>query len=159
MQIHSTMKVTLRVLILFWLTATISAENGGSPFYDYSSERPGQVRHITLTDLPGPGASKSADNPPEPAERPAGAMPKVPPGFQVNIYADGFDEPRQLRTAPNGDVFLAESDKGEIKILRGLTKDGKAEQVSTFVEGLNKPFGIAFYPLGENQNRRTLDFL
>jgi len=150
MRIHSIISATLRVLVLFCVTATISAQNGGSPFYDYTAEKPGQVRQITLKDLPEPGATKSAVNPPEPAERPAGAIPKVPSGFQVNIYADGFDEPRQLRTAPNGDVFLTESDKGEIKILRGLTKEGKAEQVSTFATGLNKPFGIAFYPLGDN---------
>src|SRR5215471_1814162 len=150
MRIHGTISTTLRILILFWLTATISAQNGSSPFYDYTAEKPGQVRQITLHDLPEPGATKSAANPPEPAERPAGAIPKVLPGFQVNVYADGFDEPRQLHAAPNGDVFLAESDKGEIKILRGLTKDGKATQVSTFVTGLNKPFGIAFYPLGDN---------
>jgi len=150
MRIHGTTSVTLRAVILFFLTATIWSQSDGSPFYDYSAEKPGQVRKVSLSDLPGPGATKSAVNPPEPAERPAGAIPKVLPGFKVNIYADGFDEPRQLRTAPNGDVFLTESDKGEIKILRGMTNDGKAEQVSTFVKGLNKPFGVAFYPLGNN---------
>src|SRR5215831_9903662 len=99
MRIHSTMATTLPVLTLFCLTATISAQNGSSPFYDYTSEKPGQVRQFTLNDLPEPGATKSAVNPPQPAERPAGAMPKVPAGFQVNVYADGFDEPRQLHAA------------------------------------------------------------
>ena len=150
MRIHGTILATLRCLTLFSLPATVWAQNSSSPFYDYTAEKPGQSRKFSLSDLPAPGATKSATNPPEPAERPAGAIPKVLPGFRVNVYADGFDEPRQLRTAPNGDVFLAESDKGEIKILRGMTKDGKVQQVSTFANGLNKPFGIAFYPLGEN---------
>ncbi|HKR83835.1 MAG TPA: hypothetical protein VJS37_06635, partial [Terriglobales bacterium] len=104
MRIHGTTSVL--ALILFFLTATIWSQSDRSPFYDYAAEKPGQVRKLSLSDLPGPGATKSAVNPPEPAERPAGAIPKVLPGFKVNIYADGFDEPRQLRTAPNGDVFL-----------------------------------------------------
>src|SRR5262249_9358302 len=60
----------------------------------------------------------------------------------------GFDYPRKIQTAPNGDVFLAESRLGEIKILRGVSGDGKARTVSTFATGLSQPFGIAFYPPG-----------
>jgi glucose/arabinose dehydrogenase len=58
--------------------------------------------------------------------------------------------PRELRTAPNGDIFLADSMPGEIKVLHGLTKDGKAESVTVFATGLHRPFGIAFYPPGPN---------
>jgi glucose/arabinose dehydrogenase len=126
------------------------AQSDGLPFYDFHGEKPGTVHKIGINDLPPPNATKSAVNPPAPAERPAGAIPKTLPGFSVNLYAGGLDEPRELRTAPNGDVFLAESDKGEITIFRGIDKDGKPEQVSTFATGLNKPFGIAFYPLGAN---------
>jgi glucose/arabinose dehydrogenase len=53
-----------------------------------------------------------------------------------------------MRTAPNGDVFLAESQPGNIKILRGIDTKGHAKQVETFATGLDKPFGIAFYPPG-----------
>src|SRR5262249_48026031 len=60
----------------------------------------------------------------------------------------GFDYPRKIQTAPNGDVFLAESRLGEIKIPRGVSGDGKARTVSTFATGLSQPFGIAFYPPG-----------
>jgi glucose/arabinose dehydrogenase len=68
----------------------------------------------------------------------------------VEIYAEGLDYPREMRTAPNGDIFLAESHKGEIKVFRGVNKDGKAAQVETFTTGLAQPFGIAFYPPGPN---------
>jgi len=61
-----------------------------------------------------------------------------------------MDNPRLIRTAPNGDFFLAESSKGEIKVFRGITEDGKPKQVSVFATGLNRPYGIAFYPLGNN---------
>ena len=55
----------------------------------------------------------------------------------MNIYATGLDEPRELRAAPNGDIFLAETSKGEITVFRGIGKDGKAEQTSTFATGLH----------------------
>src|SRR5712691_1115385 len=126
------------------------AQQGASPFYDYRAESPGTVHRITLGDLPAPGATRSATNFPIPYPRPAGAVPKTLPGFTVNLFVDGLDEPRELRTAPNGDVFLAETDNGEIKVFRGITKDGKPEQSATFATGLRQPFGIAFYPPGAN---------
>ena len=58
--------------------------------------------------------------------------------------------PRLLRVAPNGDLFLAESETGKIRVFRGVTPDGKPQQTSVFAEGLRQPFGIAFYPLGPN---------
>jgi len=55
-----------------------------------------------------------------------------------------------LRTAPNGDIFLAESSAGRIRVFRGLTSDGKPEQMQIFASGLNRPYGIAFYPPGKD---------
>ena len=150
MQAHGRIDVAIRTLLLLSFAPALLAQKGSSPFYSFNAEEPGKIHKFVLSDLPGPGATKSAVNPPDIAPRPAGAIPKALPGFTVNLYADGFDVPREMRTAPNGDVFLAEMDKGEIKVLRGIDKDGKVEQVSTFATGLNKPFGIAFYPLGEN---------
>ena len=54
--------------------------------------------------------------------------------------------PRLIRTAPNGDLFLADSGAGTIFILRGVGPDGKAAQIEKFATGLDHPFGIAFYP-------------
>ena len=150
MKASGTLSSILRMLILLSLIATVFAQNGSSVFYDFRSEGPGKTHKISVSDLPQPGATKSAVNPPEPYPRPADAMPKTVPGFTVNLYAGGLDEPRELRAAPNGDVFLTESNKGEIKIYRGVSTDGKPEQVSTFASGLHRPFGIAFYPLGAN---------
>jgi glucose/arabinose dehydrogenase len=80
--------------------------------------------------------------------RPADAWPKAPEGFKVGLYAEGLSLPRLLRTAPNGDVFVAASLTGRILILRGMTGDGKVEQTATFAAGLRQPYGIAFYPPG-----------
>ena len=122
--------------------------NVSPPFSNYSTQTPGAVHKINVADLPKPYATDSVDNGPDVVDRPSDAWPLAPPGFKVEEYATGLDNPRLLRTAPNGDVFLAESQGGKIKIFRGITKDGKPEQVQVFANGLRKPFGIAFYPPG-----------
>ena len=121
---------------------------GKAAFADYTQQKPGVFRKITVADLPQPFESDSVDNGPQRADRPADAWPQALPGFKVELYATGLDYPRLIRTAPNGDIFLAESHSGEIKVFRGVTSDGKAQQTQVFATGLNRPFGIAFYPLG-----------
>jgi glucose/arabinose dehydrogenase len=120
------------------------------PFTDYRFEAPGTVRHITLQDLPEPYATQSATAGPKIVERPADAWPKALPGFKVDLYATGLHNPRLMRTAPNGDIFLAETSAGDIRVFRGITADHKPQQVQVFATGLNTPFGIAFYPPGPN---------
>jgi len=134
-------------------TDKIDAANlltGSSAFADYRSEKPGVFRKITANDLPKPFATKSAENFPRLVPRPEDAWPHAPTGFKVDLYATNLNEPRQIRVAPNGDFFVAESRLGEIRIFRGVGKDGKPEQTSVFASGLKQPFGIAFYPLGAN---------
>jgi len=121
-----------------------------APFTDYRYEAPGKVRKITLNDLPEPYATQSAGNSPELAPRPEGAWPKVPEGFKVAEYATSLGDARLIRTAPNGDFFLAASRTGDIVVFRGITADGKPEKQETFATGLNRPFGINFYPPGPN---------
>ena len=70
------------------------------PFIDYRDEKPGNVRKITLQDLPEPYATKSAGNGPNIVPRPANAWPQVLPGFKVEQYATGLKNPRLIRTAP-----------------------------------------------------------
>ncbi len=119
-----------------------------APFTDYRFEKPGTIRKITVKDLPTPLATASSGNGPQLVPRPKDAWPQVLPGFKVELYASGLNEPRLIRTAPNGDFFVAESDTGNILVFRGITPDGKAAQSETFVTGLNRPFGINFYPPG-----------
>lgn len=140
---------------------------GQAAFHDYSQEKPGVRRKITAADLPAPDAAESVDNGPHLVPRPNDAWPIAPAGFKVTLYAGGdappmlrsenrkethaatqgtFVEPRLIRTAPNGDVFLADSQAGIVYILRGLRPDGRAAQIEPYVTGLDHPFGIAFYP-------------
>jgi len=131
-------------------TAKLTAPAPNAPFTDFRYEEPGKFRKITVKDLPVPHASPSADNGPEIVPRPADAWPRAPQGFKVEQYATALENPRLLRTAPNGDIFLAESDPGRIRLFRGLTSDGKPELTAVFTSGLKQPYGINFYPPGPN---------
>ena len=117
---------------------------------DWTTDAPGVRRKITIDDLAKPFETPSANNFPRPARRPAGAMPRAPKGFQVSEFAVSLRNPRKIVTAPNGDLFVAESMPNRIKILRDADGDGKAELNEVFATGLVQPFGIAFYPAGPN---------
>ena len=132
------------------MKSTIKAPAPTPPFTDFRYEKPGNTRKITAKDLPKPYATESARNGPDVVARPENVWPIAPKGFKVELYAAGLNNPRLLRTAPNGDIFLAESDPGRILVFRGMTSDGKPEQSGVFAEGLKRPYGIAFYPNGSN---------
>jgi len=128
--------------------ATLKDPSPHAPFTDFRYESPATTRKITAADLPEPYATESARNGPELVARPENVWPVAPAGFKVELYTSGLENPRWLRTAPNGDVFLAESDPGRIRVFRGMTSDGKPELSAIFASGLKRPYGIAFYPPG-----------
>jgi len=126
-------------------TATLT---GQAAFGDWRSDAPGVTRKITPADLPAPDLVPHFGLPAS-APRPAGAELKVPPGFSVSAFAT-LQGPRQVRVAPNGDVFVVEADAGRVRVLRAADGADKAAQVETFADGLDRPFGVAFYPAGPN---------
>jgi glucose/arabinose dehydrogenase len=140
---------------------------GQAAFTDWTQQKPGMRHKITVADLPAPNEAESVDNGPDVVPKPANAWPTAPPGFKVTLYAGGdstpmqrsenrrethqatqgtFVQPRLIRFAPNGDLFLADSQAGTVFVLRGIKADGKAQQIEKFATGLDHPFGIAFYP-------------
>ena len=129
-------------------TGSLGAPPPKPPFTDFRYEKPGNVRKITVQDLPAPFATESARNQAEMVGRPQDVWPKAPAGFKVDLYVTHLNGPRLIRTAPNGDYFVAESDPGDIKVFRGISGDSKPQQTETFASGLNRPYGIAFYPPG-----------
>lgn len=123
---------------------------GLAAFHGYQGQKPGLMRKITVADLPAPFATKGVSNGPTVVARPADAWPQAPAGFKVQLFADQLAGPRKILKAPNGDMFVAETDGNTVEIYRGITAEGKPEQKSTFATGLHDPFGIAFYPPGNN---------
>ena len=125
---------------------------GPQAFSNTTSLKPGQARKITVQDLPKPGDTPSGNTPGgRGAVRPANAIPQAPAGFKVDIYVgEELTTPRQMRRAPNGDIFVADtSAQGGVRIFRGITADGKPQQSSVFA-AFPRAFGINFYPPGPN---------
>jgi glucose/arabinose dehydrogenase len=123
---------------------------GKEAFGSWRADRPGVVRLIRPQDLPAPGATASAASVARVMPRPAGASLQVPPGFKVEIFAEGLSGPRIIRVAPNGDVFVAETHAGRIRVLRTADGANKPTSRETFASELRGPFGIAFFPSGDN---------
>ena len=119
---------------------------GPAAYGDWHADAPGVVRHLTEGDLPPPDATPSASRGPRVIPRPVGAAPLVPRGFAVQLWATGLNTPRSLRTAPNGDVFLAESGSGRILVWRPQGGASHPGVPSIFASALDQPFGIAFWP-------------
>ncbi len=138
----------MKILAALAVSALLAAQGPAAVFTDYRQEKPGTIHKITLADLPPPLATPAVSNSPATRPRPEGALPDTLPGYKVTLYAAGLRRPRLIRMAPNGDLFVAESQAGEIKVLRGVKPDGTAEIVEVFATGLNRPFGITFYPAG-----------
>jgi glucose/arabinose dehydrogenase len=105
----------------------------------------GQITHGQKPQLPLPYATKSAGNGPRGVKPPAGFLPTVPAGFQVNIFAANFRTPRWLEVAPNGDIFVAETGANQVDVLRDPQHTGGAAEREVFADGLRRPFGIAFH--------------
>ncbi|HKQ09783.1 MAG TPA: hypothetical protein VJS85_01225, partial [Rhizomicrobium sp.] len=120
-----------------------------------AADHPGQKFQISPANLAKPYATPAVANKPSTIPRPAGAMPKVPKGFQVSVFADKLSDPRWMAVAPNGDIFLAEPPGGyeargggKITVLRDSDNNGKADQRFTFLPasaGFIYPHGLAFH--------------
>ena len=113
----------------------------------WSQDQPGLCRRLKPANIVSPGPSNTSFSTIIPA--PPNTLPKVPPGFKVSRFHVGANQPRLIRTAPNGDIFVAESGAGQIRVLRpaGSCQLGRS---ALFTSGLDLPFGIAFYPPGPN---------
>jgi glucose/arabinose dehydrogenase len=82
-----------------------------------------------------PAPSEARPNFGRVVERPEGAMPKVPAGFTVELYADNVAGARIMEFAPNGDLFVSQPSQNAITILRDTNKDGKPDERFTFDQG------------------------
>jgi glucose/arabinose dehydrogenase len=123
---------------------------GAAAFGDWRSDKAGLSRIIRPDDLPKPGTTASVANFPHIIQREPTAVPRAPAGFKVELFAEGLSGPRELRVAPNGDIFIAETHAGKVRVLRAADGDSKPTANEIFASGLNQPFGIAFFPSGKD---------
>ena len=134
-----------RPLLALVVTAACFAGPGGEPANTHDAEA---LRHydIRSTNLPPPYATPSKATVANVVSQPPGAHLNLPAGFEIRTYAsNGFENPRFMAQAPNGDIFVADTGGSKIVILRDANGDGVPEQRFVFAEGLNEPFGLAFH--------------
>lgn len=143
----STLKVPAGATLKY---ETLTETAGGTDPNDWQRQAPGAQHYFKIAELPAPYETKSAGNGPEVVATPTNAIPRVPAGFTVKLFANGLQNPRLVRTAPNGDIFIAETGRNRIRVIR--TADGAEAPTKNeiFAEGLHGPFGISFYPSGDN---------
>lgn len=98
-----------------------------------------------LPKLAEPFATPSANNSARVIAKPDTAQLKAPAGFSVSLYADNLQGPRTMLYAPNGDLFVAQSNAGSVLILRGTNNDGEPDTRSVYAQGLTGVFGMAFH--------------
>src|ERR1700759_1415218 len=139
---------------MIWLAAALAAcgvthanaqssvLTGSAAFGDWHSDKPGITRLIKPGDLQKPGATPSVSNGSHVVARPASAVPQVPDGFRIALFAEGLSGPREMRVAPNGDIFIAETGPGRIRVLRAADGEAKPNANEIYASGLTGPFGI-----------------
>jgi glucose/arabinose dehydrogenase len=66
---------------------------------------------------------------------------KLPPGFNIEVYASGIPNTRSLRVGDKGTVFVGSRFGNKVTAI--VKKDGKTE-LKTVAEGLYRPNGLAF---------------
>jgi glucose/arabinose dehydrogenase len=146
--VKSATAAVLTAMVLATGAAAAAELRGKEAFGNWQSDAPGTLRLIRPEDLPRPGATPSAANVSRVVLRPDNATPKVPEGFKIALFAERLSGPRILRTAPNGDIFVAETRANRIRVLRPSDDGSRPVTNEIFAERLNHPFGIAFYPDG-----------
>lgn len=155
-------KLRLHFLGIFISLALITACADSSPKLQNTSQPPEQT-----DSLPRPYATKSKTNFSKVIGWPPAKTPVAPAGFTVTKFADSLDHPRWIYVAPDGDIFVAESntilsgikkigasisrkiktqDYGEsadrITLFRDTNRDGIPEQRWVFGQRLNQPLGM-----------------
>src|SRR6266849_5394227 len=66
---------------------------------------------------------------------------KLPPGFQIEVYAPGVLQARQMAWGDKGTLFVGSFDLGNVY---AITDTGGKKEVKTVLKKLNMPTGLAF---------------
>ncbi|HVH56665.1 MAG TPA: sorbosone dehydrogenase family protein [Vicinamibacterales bacterium] len=69
---------------------------------------------------------------------------KLPPGFVIQLYADGVPNARQMALGDKGTLFVGSRTAHRVYAVVDRDGDKKADQVYTIATGLASPSGLAF---------------
>jgi glucose/arabinose dehydrogenase len=68
----------------------------------------------------------------------------APPGFVVELYAEGVENARAMAWGEQGTLFVGSREKGQVYAVSDRDGDGRAETVRVIAKGLRMPVGLAF---------------
>jgi len=69
---------------------------------------------------------------------------ELPPGFSIEIYAEGVENARQMALGDDGTLFAGSRKAGKLWAMTDTDGDNRAETVRLVDEGLNMPSGLEF---------------
>ena len=96
--------------------------------------------------LPEPFHTPAATNRPQVVARPDGAQLTLPQGFNIDVFAEGFQRPRFMLEGPGQEILLSDSVvKGSVWVLQDKDRNFKEESKKKILEGLDRPFGLALW--------------
>jgi glucose/arabinose dehydrogenase len=99
---------------------------------------------VNTIPLPPPYQTPSVNNGPRVVSAPAGAALHLPPGFQIEVFAEGFEAPRFMLLGPTNEILLADSaggffgGRGAVYVLSGKER-------RKIIDGLDRPYGLALW--------------
>ncbi len=70
---------------------------------------------------------------------------KLPPGFEISIYAEGVDNARSICLSPNGTLFVGNRGKDKVYALQDTDGDLKIDKKYVIASNLVMPNGVAFH--------------
>lgn len=73
------------------------------------------------------------------------ATVQVPPGFTVNVFAEGLSGPRFMQFGPDGILYVADRGNDRIVALPDEDGDGKADAIQVFASNLNRPHSLVYH--------------
>ena len=69
----------------------------------------------------------------------------VPQGFEISIYADNLESPRQIAETDNGFIIVGSKNGKNVNALFDSNKDGVAETKILIAQGLQNPTGVVVH--------------
>ena len=69
---------------------------------------------------------------------------KLPPGFEISIYAGNLPNARSLALSPKGTLFVGSLKEGKVYAVVTQPGETEAKKIFTIAQGLNMPNGVAF---------------
>ena len=95
--------------------------------------------------LPRPYDTQSASFGPRLIPRPENAELQVPHRFHIHVYAEGFAGPRFMAEGPNKEIVITDTHGKAVYVLLDEDKNYRAESRRKLVDGLDRPYGLAFW--------------